>query len=222
MYAIGTLLAQIIYPLISRKLTRKKILTISFITIVIAYLTFFFVGFPVFGSEIVANPKTWTIWILYATGVVMFFGQGLVAVAVIMQMQSTIEYNQYKYGERKEALVSSMRALSAKFASAIQRLLIFLTLLLSGLYAISQVISNAEAELASGSMTSAELVEKIDNARAGITNGQWMVFSIGMIWVPLALLIISLILSMFVFKIDEKKYQEIVDAINLKQVENHQ
>ena len=149
----------------------------------------------------------------------MFFGQGLFSVAIIMQMQSTIEYNQYKFGERKEALVSSMRALSAKFSSAIQRLLIFLTLLLSGLYAISQVISNSEAELASGNMTTAQLVEQIDNARAGITNGQWMVFSIGMLWIPLALLIASLILSMFVFKIDEKKYQEIVDAINQKQVE---
>ena len=220
MYAIGTLLAQILYPILSRKLTRKKILTISFITIVIAYLTLFFVGFPVFGSNIVADPSSWTIWLLHASGVVMFFGQGLFSVAIIMQMQSTIEYNQYKFGERKEALVSSMRALSAKFASAIQRLLIFLTLLLSGLYAISQVISNSEAELASGNMTTAQLVEEINTAREGITNGQWMVFSIGMLWIPLALLITSLILSMFVFKIDEKKYQEIVDAINQKQVEN--
>ncbi len=84
----------------------------------------------------------------------MFFGQGLYAVAIIMQMQSTIEYNEYKFGERKEALVSSMRALAAKFGSAIQRLLIFLTLLGSGLYAISQVISNGEAELTSGKMMS--------------------------------------------------------------------
>ena len=45
-----------------------------------------------------------------------FFGQGLHAVAIIMQMQSTIEYNEYKFGERKEVLVSSMRALVAKFA----------------------------------------------------------------------------------------------------------
>ena len=214
MYAIGTLLAQILYPIISRWLKRKNIMMISFITIIIGYLTLFFVGFPVFNNNIIADPSSWTIWILYISGIIMFFGQGLFSVAIIMQMQSTIEYNQYKYGERKEALVSSMRALSAKFASAIQRLLIFLTLLISGLYAISQVISNSEAELASGSITTEELINEINVARDGIASGQWLTFSIGMLWVPLALVIVSLILSMFVFKIDENKYQEIVDTIN--------
>ena len=146
----------------------------------------------------------------------MFFGQGLLAVAIIMQMQSTIEYNEYKYGERKEALVSSMRALVAKFASAIQRLLIFLTLLISGLYAISQVISNSEAELASGSITTEELMAEINEAREGISTGQWLRFSIGMLWIPLVLLTISLFLSRFVFKIDEDKYQEIVNELNAR------
>ena len=187
---------------------------------IIGYLMLFFVGFPVFGDKVVADPSSWTIWLLHAGGAIMFFGQGLFAVAIIMQMQSTIEYNEFKFGERKEALVSSMRALVAKFSSAIQRLLIFLTLLLSGLYAISQVISNSEAELASGSMTTEELVEKVNSARETITNGQWMIFSIGMLWIPLILLCISLFLSVFVFKIDEFKYKEMVDAINGRRSDN--
>ena len=216
MYAVGTLLAQVAYPFLSKVLKRKNILLISFITILVGYLSVFVTGFPIFGSNIIADPSSWTIWLLHAAGAIMFFGQGLFAVAIIMQMQSTIEYNEYKFGERKEALVSSMRALVAKFSSAIQRLLIFLTLLLSGLYAISQVISNSEAELASGSMTSDQLTNEIDAARATITNGQWLVFSIGMIWIPLILLCISLFLSVFVFKIDEKKYKEMVDEINYR------
>ena len=65
-------------------------------------------------------------------------------------------------------------------------------------------------------MTSDQLVQEIDVARASISSGQWMVFSIGMIWIPLILLVVSLFLSSFVFKIDEKKYQEIVDAINAR------
>ena len=216
MYAVGTLLAQVAYPFLSKVLNRKKILLISAITILIGYLGLFLLGFPVFGSNIIADPSTWTIWLLHIAGVFMFFGQGLFAVAIIMQMQSTIEYNEYKFGERKEALVSSMRALVAKFGSAIQRLLIFLTLSISGLYAISQVISNSEAELANGSTTTEELIETIDKARETITNGQWLVFSIGMLWVPLILLGVSLFLSVFVFKIDEKKYKEIVDEINAR------
>ena len=221
MYAVGTLVAQVAYPFLSRALKRKQILTISFFTILVGYLTLFIVGFPLFGNTVLADPGSWTIWLLYASGAVMFFGQGLFAVAIIMQMQSTIEYNEYKFGERKEALVSSMRALVAKFGSAIQRLLIFLTLFLSGLYAVSQVISNSEAELASGSMTTEQLTEQIDTARNAIDNGQWFIFSIGMLWIPLILLGTSLFLSMFVFKIDEKKYQEMVDELNArKQINN--
>lgn len=221
MYAVGTLVSQIAYPFISRVLKRKQILTISFITILIGYLSLFIVGFPLFSTSVLADPNSWTIWLLYAAGAIMFFGQGLFAVAIIMQMQSTIEYNEYKFGERKEALVSSMRALVAKFGSAIQRLLIFLTLLISGLYAISQVISNSEAELASGNMTSEQLTQEIDAARNAIDNGQWLVFSIGMLWIPLVLLTVSLFLSRFVFKIDEDKYQEIVNELNQrKQIES--
>lgn len=220
MYAVGTLTSQIAHPFISKLVKRKNILLISFFTILAGYLGLFFVGFPVFGENIIADPNSWTIWLLHACGIVMFFGQGLFAVAIIMQMQSTIEYNEFKFGERKEAIVSSMRALVAKFSSAIQRLLVFLTLLLSGLYAISQVISNSEAELASGSMTSEQLTADIDAARSTIDQGQWLVFSIGMLWIPLILLVVSLFLSRFIFKIDEDKYQEIVNELNARKVTN--
>ena len=216
MYAVGTLLAQIAYPFLSRLLKRKNVFLISFITILIGYLTLFIVGFPVFSKDIIADPNSWTIWLLYASGAIMFFGQGLFAVAIIMQMQSTIEYNEYKFGERKEALVSSMRALVAKFSSAIQRLLIFLTLFASGLYAVSQVISNREAELASGNMTSEQLTNDINAARDAISNGQWYIFSVGMLLLPLIFLSVSLFLSRFVFKIDEDEYQRIVNELNAR------
>ena len=220
MYAVGTLLAQVAYPFISRVLKRKHIFMISFIAILIGYLTLFFVGFPVFNDNIIAGQNSWAIWLLYAASAIMFFGQGLFAVAIIMQMQSTIEYNEYKYGERKEALVSSMRALVAKFGSAIQRLLIFLTLFFSGLYSVSQTISNGEAQLHAKLISEAELMSDIDAARATIDRGQWMVFSIGMLWVPLVLLVISLVLCRFVFKIDENKYQEIVNELNARRQAN--
>ena len=220
MYAVGTLLAQVAYPFLSKAVKRKNVFLISFITILVGYLTLFFVGFPVFGKDIIAQQDSWAIWLLYAAGAIMFFGQGLFSVAIIMQMQSTIEYNEYKYGERKEALVSSMRALVAKFGSAIQRLLIFLTLFLSGLYTVSQTISNGEAEKHANLITEAELMNDIDAARAGIDRGQWMIFSTGMLWIPLILLIVSLVLCRFVFKIDENKYQEIVNELNARRQAN--
>ena len=109
-----------------------------------------------------------------------------------------------------------MRALVAKFGSAIQRLLIFLTLFLSGLYGVSQTISNGEAQLHAGLISEAELTNDINAARDAIDRGQWMIFSAGMLWIPLILLVVSLILCRFVFKIDEKRYQEIVDELQAR------
>lgn len=216
MYAIGTIIAQVSYPLLSKFLKRKSIMGVSIATVVVGYLLFFFTGIPVFSSQalVVANPNL--IWLLYGSGVIFFFGQGLHAITVIIQMQSTIEYNELKFGERKEALVSSMRALVAKIGSAIQRLLVFLTLLISGLYAISNVISNAEANIQNGSITSEQLYLDIELARSAIDQGQWLTFSIGMIWIPLILIVASILISMFVFKIDEKKYDEIITDLRKK------
>lgn len=221
MYAVGTLIAQFAYPFISKIFNRKKILLLSLTTIAIGYLLFFFVGIPVFGPQalVVSNPNL--IALLYASGAIFFFGQGLHAITIIIQMQSTIEYNEYKFGERKEALVSSMRALVAKIGSAIQRLVVYLTLLFSGLYAISNVISNAEASIQSGAMTNQEVFETIETARNSISQGQWLGFSVGMLWVPLALLISSIIICMFVFKIDEKKYDEIVNELKRRKSETN-
>jgi len=219
MYAVGTLVSQFIYPLLAKKLTRKQIFAISSITIIIGYLLIFFVGFPVFGPRPIADDM---VWLLYLGGAIMFGGQGLSAVAIIIQMQSTIEYNEWKTGERKEAIVSSMRALVAKWASALQQGLIFLTLLSSGLYAISQVISGAEAELNAGFKTAADMYNEIEAARATITTGQFMVLAVGMLLIPLILLLTANFMSMFVFKIDEKKYAEICHDLDERHLQTAQ
>ena len=208
MYAVGTLLSQVIYPFIAKVFTRRKIYILASIAVIIGYAMVFIFGFPVFGPRPLADNGG-MVWFLHLGGAIMFFGQGLTAVAIIIQMQSTIEYNEWKTGERKEAIVSSMRALVAKWGSALQQGLIFLTLLTSGLYAVSQVISGAEGKLNSGFVTQEEMFNQIEAARATISTGQFMVLAVGMLLVPLILILTCNFISMYVFKIDEKKYAEI-------------
>lgn len=214
MYAVGTLLAQFLMPLFNKVMNRKKLLIMSCILIAIGYIAFFFLGFPLFGSRPIADGNL--IFLLYIVGVVIFFAQGVFAVVIIIQMQATIEYNEYKFGERKEAVVSSMRALVAKFASAVQQGLIALTLLCTGLYYITSDISNAEYML-HDKVISQELFDlTISSKLASITSGQLVGMSVGMIIVPLLLLVAATLICAFVFKIDEKKYQEIAKALALK------
>ena len=216
MYAVGTLLSQFLYPLLNKFVNRKGLFLISGIALIIGYVGMFLFGFPLFGERPIAEIDSPTIFLLYAAGAILFFGQGIMAVAQIVQMQSTIEYNEAKTGERKEAIASSMRALVAKFGSAIQRLLIFVTLTAASLYGITQKISNFEYEKSAGIINAEELKDKALEAIGNIPNWQFYVLSIGMLLVPLASLLASCFLSRHVFKIDEKKYDEICKALDAR------
>lgn len=212
MYAVGTLVAQLLYPLLIKKMNRRQILIMAASIFTIGYMALFFLGFPLFKTSPLASGAL--IILLYISAVLIFFGQGLVAIIIIIQMQSTIEYNEWKFGNRQEPIVSSMRALAAKFGSAIQQGLIYATLALTGLYGVTQVISNCENQVNSGIMTKPELEATVALELANIQQWQLVGLSIGMVVVPLLLMLTSVFLSSFVFKIDEKMYAKMTKEID--------
>ena len=66
--------------------------------------------------------------------------------ASIINMTNCVEYNEYKRGERNEAVVSTLRPLMAKFADAMKYGIITLVLIVSAVYGLSQNISTVEAQ----------------------------------------------------------------------------
>ena len=61
-------------------------------------------------------------------------------------MANCVEYNDYKYGERNEAVVSTLRPFMAKFAAAMHTLIVTLVLTISGTFLLSQSISTLETQ----------------------------------------------------------------------------
>ncbi len=217
MYAVGTLISQIAYSFIAKKLTRKQIYTIATIITAIGYLLLLVTGFPLFGTRPLADPNGANLmWLLYVSGFLLFFGQGVIAIAIIIQMQTTIEYNEWKTGKRKEAVASSMRALAAKLSGSIQQALIYGTLSASSLYVATQKISELENNCAANGITLTEAMKAELNAtiQASISNWQMLVLAVGMIVIPLILIIVSSYLSTKVFKIDEKFYSKICSDLD--------
>lgn len=211
MYAISTLVSQVLYAIFAKKFTRKQIYSIAGLFIIAGYLLFFFTGFPIFGFILAVNMP----WLIYIGALLLFFGQGLVSVAIIVQMQSTIEYNELHTGERKEAIVSSMRALVAKWASAVQQGLIYATLAICGLYALTTTISDYENTLHAG-LDASEAFEAMETALSSASNPQFIGLGIGMIIVPLILIVLAIFMCTKVFKIDEKKYAEITEQLKAR------
>ena len=61
-------------------------------------------------------------------------------------MTNCVEYNEYLTGERNEAVISAVRPLLVKFGTAAKSLLTTVILIGSGLYVLSQNVSNLETQ----------------------------------------------------------------------------
>jgi Na+/melibiose symporter-like transporter len=79
-------------------------------------------------------------------GALAFGGQAILYMTIIISMTNTIEYNEFKTGKRNEAILFSLRPFVVKLASAFQQGIMTLVLVAFGIYALSQNVSQLEAQ----------------------------------------------------------------------------
>ena len=139
LYALANTLIQLLYPPMAKKLGRKKMQTIAIIAIATGYAGLMALGwFKWFPMTLVT---------LCIFGLLVFVGQTWFYTATLVNMSNCVEYNELHTGERNESVVSTVRPLIVKFADAIKYLVVTLTLVLSGIYFISQSVSSIEGQI---------------------------------------------------------------------------
>lgn len=224
-YGLGTILAQFLFPLLSKKFTRSKLLFFCFIGLIVGYILFFVYGLPIGnGNYLSAAPYTigadgkavmniGYVIPLCLIGLIIFFCQGLFYLTLLIMMTNTIEYNEYKFGERKEAVIFSMRPLTTKLASSIQQGVLYLFIALASLSGVITSISNFQNEQTLGNITNDAMNAGCDSALSALAPWQVLVFKIGVAVLPMILFVISYILLKKYYKIDEKTYNNIVKEI---------
>ncbi|MCR5583955.1 MAG: glycoside-pentoside-hexuronide (GPH):cation symporter [Lachnospiraceae bacterium] len=203
MYGLGTLAAQFVYPVISQKTSRKKIYSACILILVIGYLVLLGFGYII--------PKN--IVLLMITGFVIFFCQGLINLAMVVIINNTIEYDEYRFNERHDSIISAIRSFASKFSGALNQGAASLILIVSGIYAVSQNISALEVEVGKGAMTGAEALSKADSIIATVEPGQTLILRIGMVAIPLIVMIASWLIIQKGYRIDEKEYARMVGEI---------
>ncbi|MCR5154574.1 MAG: glycoside-pentoside-hexuronide (GPH):cation symporter, partial [Lachnospiraceae bacterium] len=127
MYGVGSLLSQALFSTIVKKFKRATLTRFFAIMIVIGYLLFLGIGYVIPKNVIIIN----------AIGLFIFFCQGFFNMLVVLMLNNTIEYDEYKNHERHDSVVSSVRSFAVKLASAINQGISALVLIISGIYAIS-------------------------------------------------------------------------------------
>jgi len=234
MYVLGTLISQLVFTPLSKKFSKQQLLTGSCILAVVSYVVFFLVGVPIFGSEPLAYSGGGsglafalggTMFLNYIPAFCFFFAEGIFYLVLLMMMQNSIEYNEWKYGERKEAVAFSWRPLDAKFSSAIQKGVIYTSLLVTGLYeSVTSKISTAEQEMADtisahpDQATAAQETAKetIDGLINGIQSWQKVVLGACMVGSVIVCILAAYFVVHFGYDLNETKYAEIVKELDVR------
>lgn len=174
---VSQLISLLVFPYFSKRFTRRQLYTSSTIIVIAAYLLFFFTPMNMIPIGI--------------AGVLLFIGDGFIQILMLMFLTDTIEYGQWKFGKRNEAVTFSVQPLINKLGSAIATLIITWTLIISG-------INDADTR---GVPVTAE----------GIT-----VLKTSMFLIPLICIIVGYFVYRFKYKIDKQFYDQIVTDLALR------
>lgn len=200
MYGLGMLISQASYAGLAKRFSREKILKVCFIVLMIGYACFMAFGYVL--------PKN--VILLNAIGFVIFFFQGLMNLAIVVMINNTIEYDEARFHERHDSVISAVRSFSVKLAGGINQGLSTLVLIVSGVYAKSQSISALEIEVNKGNLSSEEVLAEANKYIGEITAQQALIFRIGMVLIPVFALIISYVIIKKKYHIDEAEYTRLI------------
>lgn len=137
-YGVTSVFVNVLYPALARRLGRRRLQALSVAAACLGYVAIAAMGWTA------AMPMN--IGVLAGFVVLVSAGQSLFYMASIVNMTNCVEYNDYRYGERNEAVVSTLRPFMAKFAAAMHTLIVTVVLAVSGTFMLSQSISALEVQ----------------------------------------------------------------------------
>jgi len=230
---VGSLLAQFLYGLISRKHKQSSIMNASFIGALCSLALLFFFMAPIFNGHPLAFTAS------NGTSLNIFSGTGLLVVlpsffwsaftsifylVLLVYMQNAIDYNEWKYGERKESMAFAWRPLDAKISSAVMSGIKYVILLSTGTVAVFNTISDVNQQTSVDKTLSSEeiaaLNQKIMDAIAALSTTQIMGFVIWTLGLMLICLVVSYLFIKLGYGISDEQYKQIVNDLEERHKED--
>ncbi len=197
--AISQLSALALFPVLMKKITRKQLFTIAIIEMIIGYAMFMSVGFVLPMNMLVIG----------IAGFFIFSGQGFIQVIVLVMLADTIEYGQWKLGTRNGSIVFAINPFVTKLATAVQTLVVTVTLAATGLneYVIKPV---TQAKDLNPNMSNDDVRALI---ASNVTEPMLLGLRTSMIVIPLVLILVSYTIYRWKYKIDSKFYHQITTEL---------
>ncbi len=202
----ATALLMIFYPAISRRMHRKVLMKYLAVIAVIGYALMVIVG-------LTGGRGMGTFWLITIGYTLSAFGQYGYYLIMMISIINTVEYNEYKFGSRDEAIITSLRPFLTKLSSA------FVVIITTASYAIFRAtnymneISSLEQQAEVGAITEADKLTQIDALLSGVTGLQSGGLLICMTILPCAMMLLSLFIYLKKYNLDESEYNRICEEL---------
>lgn len=132
-------------------------------------------------------------------------------------LEHLAKHDEYRFHERHDSIISAVRSFSAKLSGAINQGICAGVLIISGIYAVSQQITDLEIQSGKGEMTSAQVFENAAGYISTVGANQMLLLRLGMVVIPLVFIVGCYFLIQKKYKISEQEYDRMVAAINAEQ-----
>lgn len=204
-YAAASGIISFVYPFMTKKFSRKTLTTISVLANAVGYGLFALTGF--------FAPAGVKFWLFCVEALIIGFGYSLFYMVVTISLTNTIEYNEYKTGNRDEAIIFSLRPFMAKMSSSLQQVIVMIVYLCIGMTTLTNSISDLEQKA-----NLQQITEEVKNT--GVTQlletaPDYMAITLRMVMVVLPVIFITT--AYFIMrsksKIDEDEYRRMVEEI---------
>lgn len=208
-YGIISTLFTATYPWLSKKFGRNKILYSAGIATVFGYalMLIFALAIPTGAPK---SSEWFAKFILIAVAyAIIGYGAGFYMIMVI-NMANTVEYNEWKYGQRNESLIFSLRPFTAKLSSALTQALVIGVYAVASITTYTNAISNIENEASKNLITNKVKMEKITGIIKEVSLQDRQILVSCMCIIPIVFMIVALIIYKKKCTLSETRLAEMV------------
>ncbi len=208
-YGIISTLFTATYPWLSKKFGRNKVLYSAGIATIFGFalMLIFALAIPTGAPK---SSEWFAKFILIAVAYTFIgYGAGFYMIMVI-NMANTVEYNEWKYGQRNESLIFSLRPFTAKLSSALTQALVIGVYAVASITTYTNAISNIENEASKNLITNKVKMEKITEIINKVSLQDRQILVSCMCIIPIVFMIVALILYKKKCTLSETRLAEMV------------
>ena len=168
---VAQLSALAVFPAVSKRFSREKLYLMATIVVVAGYVVFLFAD--------TSLP------LIIVAALLLFIGEAFIQLLMLLFLEDTVEYGQWKLGKRNESVTLSVQPLINKIGGAISAGIVSATVVWSG-------------------------IKTGDVAAETIDDGGKLVIKLVMLIVPVIVIVAGYIVYKVKFKINKETYDKII------------